>query len=190
MSRRQLFNRAKELGLNVQWATSTSSTLMTLINEELRARLKVDKHASFEEQFDSFCGILETQIAADAARYIMPYDCKSSMLSRRFSKRLSAGVAMYHLTVSTVMGDLSEPAQLATIKEFCILLEGAKYHQSHPSSAIETVTKLREAKKMFLKSKSAVLLQNGLFRNDARDFLTKYFNDWEFSLSDDEISLL
>jgi len=184
MSRRQLFNRAKELGLNVQWATSTTSTLNDLIDAEVHSRLNLGSDASFEEQFEFFLrGAASANIGI--SKYVVPYDYRSLQLNHRFSKRLSAGVAMYHMTVTTYLGDLTEPDQLAKIKELCLLMEGGHYCQSHPTSAIATVTKLREAKRMFLKSKLA-----GAFRDTARAFLASYFASWELALSDEAVDLL
>lgn len=190
MFRKVLSDKAKELRLKVPRGTSTT-VLQEIVDNEFYKRVNLGMDASFEEQFDFFVEHAPNytpRCAEDEnilSRHLVPYDFRTGWLDRKFAHRLSAGVALYHLAVNATMGDVTEPQNLAKIKELCLLLEGRDYSQSHPSSAIETVTKLRQAKQMFLKGK----LDAG-FRDTARAFLASYFSQWELTLSDEAIDLL
>lgn len=193
MSRKALFNKAKELGLKLDCATCTTGHLIRTVDKEIYSRINLGMDASFEEQFDFFVqhapnhtpGYENTAEENMLSRHLVPYNNKSHWLAREFAQRLYAGVALYHLSVDARMSSITEPEGLAKIKELCLLLEGRNYSQSHPTSAIETVTKLRQAKQMFLKGKL-----DGCFRDLARAFLAGYFGQWELTLSDEAVDLL
>lgn len=170
MSRKQLYDEAKALGLPVQWNTSTVLTLTEALAGHLRSTLNLGFDASFEEQFDHLAARLPELDAFLHGRF--------GTGSYEFMKRVEMGLDYLRCVGS--------PATIESLREAAVLIVGPFYSRSHPLNPHDNVERLRKAKRAVLRATSDDAL--GLAQAH-RGFLMAHFSEWEMALTHDELDL-
>ena len=166
MSRKQLYDRAKGLGLEVQWATSTRQTLQAVLRGQIRESLNLGEGATFEEQFDHLGASIE-----EVFRVVRDERLLESAFSRR---------AMVAFSLATLV--MAQPT-LELVREMGVLLVGEDYVRTHPMNPHDSVEALRKAKRLALTTKVRFL------RDDCKRDVMHYIMRWEMALSADELEL-
>ena len=166
MSRKQLYDRAKELGLEVQWATSTRLTLEAAIRTRIRESLNLGELATFEEQFDHLEGPI-----SEVFRLVK----NETLLGSAFTRRAAAAFSLATL--------LTPNPTLELVREMGVLLIGGDYVRTHPMNPHDSVEALRKAKRL------AMTTEVRFMREDMKRDVMFYIMQWEMKLSADEIEL-
>jgi hypothetical protein len=166
MSRKQLYDEAKALGLPVQWNTSTIVTLTDALRVNRRESLSLGADASFEEQFDHLAKGRRLDVFIRASREVGIY---------AFETRVEMGLAYLRC--------LDTPITIESLREAAVLLVGDSYSRSHPLNPHDSVERLRKAKLAVLKGGNT--LDGYLYRSE----LMSYFAHWEMALTHDELAL-
>lgn len=137
--------------------------------------------ASFEEQFDHLVNSKSDKGELNLELIMTPIETTSYAYFFTFGHRLRAATSLYYLSVGTDLGITEE--RLSKIRELGVMLTGVYYHNSHPETPQETISKLREAKLMFIKAR-----KGGAYGEACRDFLISYFYLWECSLTEEDLA--
>lgn len=170
MSRKQLYDRAKELGLEVRWATSTRETLQALLRGQIKESLNLGEGATFEEQFDHLVAL---KLASTEEVFRVVRD--ERLLWGAFAKRAMAAFSLAALVM--------EQPPLELVREMGVLLVGEHYVRTHPMNPHDSVEALRKAKRLALTTKVRFM------RDDCKRDVMHYIMLWEMALSADELKL-
>ena len=166
MSRKQLYDRAKELGLEVRWATSTRETLQALLRGKIQESLNLGEGATFEEQFDHL---------GESITEVFRVVRDETLLWGAFAKRAMAAFSLAALV-------MAQPT-LELVREMGVLLVGEHYVRTHPMNPHDSVEALRKAKRLALTTKVRFM------RDDCKRDVMHYIMLWEMALSADELKL-